>query len=770
LPERADDTSPLFGFPAKRLRLVDAPAKNVRQPRCSVLRKGRRMWLPIAVGGRILARSESGRAGAGPDLATRRNMNESRTVATICPYCGVGCGMGLRVEGERVRGVEPLPLHPVSRGQLCAKGYSAAFGVDPIDRLTRPMVRRRGGFEAVSWDDAIGRVAEALRVAQEDAGPDAAGVIACARATNEDCYAVQKLARAVLGTNNVDHCARICHSPSVAGLRETLGSGAMTSSIADIAHASLVVCVGADATENHSIIGAQILAAKAAGAKLLVIDPRSTRLARLADLHIALRLGTDIALYNGLLHLIFARGLEARAFLDARCEGEAALREHVAGYTPERVSAVTGVGVAELQRAVTMLHESHAAFFAYGLGVTQHACATNNVIALCDLVLVTGHIGRPGTGLNPLRGQNNVQGACDMGALPNVYPGYQDALAPATLARFGEAWGREMPARRGLTTLGMMRAARERSFRALVLFGEDPVITDPDQHHVRGALRALDFLCVVELTMTETAREADVILPAASFAEKDGTFVNCERRVQRIRRAVPPIGFARTDWQIAADIARALGSDALSWRSAEEIFDEMVRLTPIYSAMTYARLGREGLQWPCDRDRPHGTPLLHTERFPRGRARLIAVPHVEPAEVVDEAYPLWLTTTRLHFHYGCGSMTRKSPLLERETPDGILFLHEEDARVLGLRSGSPVYVTSRRGRVATRAIVTDEVPRGVVAMPYHFKEAPSNLLTNTALDPVTQMPELKVCAVRVEPREEGEPASSPVRAACGVVR
>lgn len=699
-------------------------------------------------------------------------MEDARTIATICPYCGVGCGLGLRVAGNRVLSVEPLQRHPVSRGELCAKGWSAAYGVEPSDRLTRPLARVAGGFAPISWDDALDRLAEALRMAQEQDGPDAVGVIACARATNEDCYAAQKLARAVLGTNNIDHCARICHSPSVAGLRQTLGSGAMTNSIADIALADLLVCVGTDATENHAIIGAHLLRAQAgqgrtAGAKLLVIDPRKTRLARLADLHLQLRLGTDIALYNGLVHILFAKGWQAKAFLAARCEGERALRAHVAAYTPEHVEAVTGVPRADLERAARMLHDARAAFTAYGLGVTQHATATNNVIALSNLVLCSGHIGRPGTGINPLRGQNNVQGACDVGALPNVYPGYQDALLPSTLGRFGEAWGRPMPERAGLTTLGMTSAALDGGFRAMLLMGEDPVVTDPDQHHVRRALRRLDFLCVVELTMTETAREADLILPAASFAEKDGTFVNCERRVQRVRRAVAPPGEALTDWEICGRLAERLGHQGLSYGSAEEIFDELCRLSPIYSGMSYARLGEhDGLQWPCNDEAPDGTPLLHADTFTRGRGRLLPVSHVGPAEVVDADYPLWLTTTRLHFHYGCGSMTRKSPVLERETPDGILYLHPADAAALGLRDHSPVAVSSRRGRLETRAVLTDEVPPGTVAMPYHFKEAPSNLLTNTAQDPSTKMPELKVCAVRVvalppgaRPRSALDPAA-----------
>ncbi|MBI2379415.1 MAG: formate dehydrogenase subunit alpha [Gammaproteobacteria bacterium] len=678
-------------------------------------------------------------------------------VPSICSYCGVGCGLGLRVQGDRIIGVEPQSGHPVSQGQLCAKGWSTSFAVDPAQRLVHPLIKERGAFREAGWDETLDLVAEKFREALADGGPTAVGVISCARATNEDNYAAQKFARAVLKTHNIDHCARICHSPSVAGLARTLGSGAMTNGIVDIDLADLILVIGADVTENHAMIGARILRAQDRGAKLIVVDPRKTRLARLADWHLQLRLGTNIALINGLLHIIFAQGWEARDFLDRRCADADALRRHVAGIALDEVVALTGVPEDQLRAVAHAYSHAKAAFLAYGMGITQFQSGTNNVIAVSNLALSCGQIGRPGTGINPLRGQNNVQGACDMGCLPNVFPGYQDVADPAHAAKFTQAWNTSLPTAPGLTSLGMTKAALAGDFRALMILGEDPVLTDPDQNHVARSLAALDFLVVVETAMTETAKLADVVLPAAAFAEKDGSFTNCERRVQRVRRAVPPPGEARTDWQILGALAQRLGQPGLRWPDAEAIFDEMVGLSPMFSAMSYAKLDRHhGLQWPCDGEHPEGSPLLHAERFPLGKARLLPVSQVAPAEVPDADYPFAFTTHRLHFHYGCGSMTRRSPLLERETPTGLLFMHPDDGRGMGLREGQGVRVSSRRGVLETRVHLTDDVPAGTVAMPYHFKEAPCNRLTNDAQDPSTKMPELKACAVAVTALPPGQ--------------
>jgi formate dehydrogenase alpha subunit len=674
-------------------------------------------------------------------------LNES--VETTCPFCAVGCGLRLGVEGGHVTDVRPVAAHPVSRGQLCAKGWNAEKFLRSPDRLTTPLLRRGNRLEPASFDEALAAAAHGLRGALDDGGPGAVGVISSARATNEDNYAAMKLARAVLGTNNIDHCARVCHSPSVAALGRTLGSGAMTNPIADIDQADCILVVGADPTENHPIIGGRILAAKARGARLIVIDPRRTRLAEHADLYLQPHLGTDIPLVNAMLLAIFANGWEDRAYLARRCENLDALRASLAAFSPERAAAICGVDAASIVTAARWYATTPRAFLAYGLGITQHVCGTENVIALSNLALVTGHIGTVGAGINPLRGQNNVQGACDMGALPDVLAGYQRVDDPAARAKFGAAWGTVIPERPGLTTLAMEHAAHDGAVRAMLILGEDPVVTDPGSTAVQRALEALDCLIVCELFLTDTARLADVVFPVASFAEKDGTFTSTERRVQRVHRAVPPPGEARADWEILEALAARLGRP-MGLTSAAGIFDEVARLSPIYAGIDYARLDRGGLQWPCPNADHPGTPRLHEEEFTRGRGRLVPVVHTPPAEATDTEYPLQLTTFRLHHVYGSGSMTRRAPLLERENPRGLLWINPTDAAALAIHDGGGVRIRSRRGEVATRAVVSTDVPPGMVAMPYHFSEAPPNLVTNTALDPISKMPELKVCAVAVE--------------------
>lgn len=690
---------------------------------------------------------------------------QEQIVSSICPYCGVGCGINLRIEGKSLIAVEPQTSHPISQGKLCAKGWSTAYGIAPDNRLTQPLIRTVHGLETASWADALAIIKTGINDILSDYGSQALGVISSARATNEDNYAAQKFARAVLGTNNIDHCARICHSPTVAGLKQTLGSGAMTNSIADVNEADLILVFGADPTENHSIIGGQIMQAQLRGATLIVVDPRRTRLAELADHFLQLQLGSNIALVNAMLDSILTNRWQNQEFIDQRCEGFELFAKSIEGAL-NVAELQTGISIQDIEAVAKLYSHAANAMILYGMGVTQFVSGTNNVIALSNLALVCGQIGKPGSGVNPLRGQNNVQGACDMGCLPNVFPGYQsvsvqqyaeqtDTKKPVpketeSRQKFAKAWHCSIPKADGLTTLGMTTASLAGDFRGMILFGEDPVVTDPDQNQVRRSLKNLDLLVVAELTLTETAKLADVVLPAASFAEKDGTFTNCERRVQRIRQAIKPPGEAMGDWQWLALIAKQLGSDALNWPDSETVFDEMAALTPDYSGMSYAKIdSHHGLQWPCNKQNPQGTAILHQQDFPIGRARLLPVHPVDIDEPADDDHPLLLTTHRLHFHYGCGSMTRKSPLLERETPNGILFINPKDAKQLAIKAHDSVSVSSRRGYLETRAIISNTVPPGLVSMPYHFREAPSNQLTNTAQDPVTKMPELKACAVKV---------------------
>lgn len=681
-----------------------------------------------------------------------------RSIPSVCAFCGVGCGINLRVTNNTLVAVEPQHNHPISHGQLCAKGWSTVYAVDPADRITKPLLRTDKGFVEISWDKAIAIIGNRLKKIIRESGPDAVGIISSARATNEDNYAAQKLARAVLKTNNIDHCARICHSPTVAGLKLTLGSGAMTNSIDDIFSTDVILVFGADPTENHSIIGGQIMRAKLNGAKLIVVDPRRTRLAKLADIHLQLKPGSNIALVNAMLDEIIQNNWQNQNFIEQRCHGFDQLRTAVSGYLG-KAKEITGVTPKLIAEAAKEYSQANRAMILYGMGVTQYVSGTYNVIALSNLALSCGHIGRIGTGVNPLRGQNNVQGACDMGCLPNVYPGYQTVDNVDNRMKFSEAWATDLPERQGLTSLGMTKATLAGEFHGLIMFGEDPVVTDPDQNQVLAALRQLDLLVVAELTMTETAKLADVVLPAASFAEKDGTFTNCERRVQHLRQALLPPDEATADWRWLSAIAVEMGSQQLDWHEAEDIFDEITALTPSYTNMSYYNIHKHhGIQWPCNDQSPNGTTVLHEYSFPTdsGKAEIIPVHAIDIDEPADEQFPLILTTNRLHFHYGCGSMTRKSPLLERETPAGILFINPLDAHNRKIHHLDPIGISSRRGYVETRAMCTDDVPQGLVSMPFHFREAPSNQLTNNAQDPVSKMPELKACAVAVTRLQEGQ--------------
>lgn len=678
-------------------------------------------------------------------------------IKTICPFCGVGCGICLKVnEQGQLLSVEPQQNHPISQGKLCDKGWSTVYAINSDQRLTQPLKRINKNFYPISWQEALTTIADELTAIIDESGSQAVGVISSARASNEDNYAAQKFARAVLKTNNIDHCARICHSPTVAGLKQSLGSGAMTNSAKDIFETDLMIVFGADPTENHSILGGHIMQAHAQGTELIVVDPRVTRLAKLTPMHLQLKLGSNIALINALLHVIIKEQWFDQDFVESRCQGFEQLAKHVKDITPESVESTTGVNAELIRTTARAYSQAKRAMIFYGMGITQYVSGTNNVISLANLALSCGHIGKAGTGVNPLRGQNNVQGACDMGCLPNVYPGYQAVAELESQEKFSNAWGSQVAQQPGLTSLGMTKAAQSGDFRALLLFGEDPVVTDPDQNHVQSSLKNLDLLVVAELTMTETAKLADIILPAASFAEKGGTFTNCERRVQKVNQALAPFGEAKGDWQWLQALAKQMGSLVLNWQSSEEVFNEMAALTPAYQAMTYQKINdNSGLQWPCTNDTPNGTTILHQQSFPIGRARFICVNQVNIDEPIDDNYPLLLTTNRLHFHYGCGSMTRNSPLLERETPPGILFINPVDAKALNIIHQAPVSIKSRRGYVETRAMLSDDVPIGLVTMPYHFKEAPSNQLTNTAQDPVTKMPELKACAVAVTALAKG---------------
>lgn len=692
-------------------------------------------------------------------------------VSTICPYCGCGCGLNLVEKDGKVVGVEPWKRHPVNEGKLCPKGNFSYEFIHRDDRLTTPLIRKNGKLVPASWDEALNLIASKFKEIKSKFGPEAMACFASARVTNEENYLMQKFARVALETPNIDHCARLCHGTTVAGLAKSLGSGAMTNSIRDIEEAKTIFIIGSNTFEDHPLIARRVIRAKEAGATLIVADPRFNMTAKHADLYVQFRSGTDVALVNAMMYVILSEGLEDKEFIKNRTKGFDSLREEVMKCPPEWAEPITGVPADTIRKMARLYAKNKPSAIIYSMGITQHSTGTDNVLSMSNLAMLTGNIGKRGSGVNPLRGQNNVQGACDMGALPNVVSGYQAVTNPELRAKVCGVWGvKDIPAKVGLTIVEAMNAADEGKLKSLYIMGENPMVSDPDVNHVKHALEKLDFLVVQDIFLTETAELAHVVLPAASFAEKDGTFTNTERRVQLLRPAVRPPGQAKPDWEIICSVARKMGVKGFDFKSQEEVFEEIRKCTPQYAGMTYARLSRpEALHWPCPDTSHPGTPILHTVKFshPDGLGIFFGVPFKLAAELPDAEYPLILTTGRMLFHYHTGSMTRRSKTLDNEVKTGFVEINTEDAKALGIKNGDKVKVKSRRGEIEIVAKVTPDIMKGIIFIPFHFAECSANKLTNPALDPFAKMPELKVCSAKVEviPVEKKALAGEPVKVA-----
>ena len=685
--------------------------------------------------------------GALIDLDIRGVGRPDRVIPTICPYCGVGCQLNIEVKDDRIIASPPDPQGAANKGQACVKGkYGIAEFVHHPDRLTTPMIRKNGQLVQASWDEALDLVASKLKSYK----PGEVGVIASAKCTNEENYVIQKFARAVLGTNNVDHCARLCHAPTVAGLVQSFGSGAMTNSIAEIGDAACIFAIGTNTTEAHPVIGLEVRKAAVNGGKLIVANPREIDLCGFATLWLRHNPGTDVALLMGLMRVIVDEGLFDSAFIGERCEDFDAFKESLQAFDLEFVERVTRVPRNKIVEAARMFAASDPATIIYSMGITQHSHGTDNVLAIANLAMLTGNVGKRSSGVNPLRGQNNVQGACDMGALPNVYPGYQAVSDPAIREKFETAWECSLSPTPGLTLTEMIQAIDRKDIKALYLMGENPALSDPDVQHVRQALSQLEFLAVQDIFLSETTEFAHVVLPAASFAEKDGTFVNTERRVQRVRQVIRPIGDCRPDWWITCQLGHRSGARGFEFDSPSEIAEEICGLTPSYGGISYQRLNNGGLQWPCPMDDHPGTPILHTNAFVRGKGRFIPLEYSPPGEMPDDEYPLILTTGRSLYHFHTGTMTRRVSGLNAIEPEGEVEISHADASGLGIAYGDKVKIRSRRGEITARAKVTEAMPEGVVFMTFHFAESAANVLTNPELDPVSKIPELKVAAVRME--------------------
>jgi formate dehydrogenase alpha subunit len=672
----------------------------------------------------------------------------ARTTRSTCGYCGVGCTVEIESSDSRVLRIRGAPDAPANRGHLCAKGRYAHAYHRSADRLRRPLLRVDGRLEAVSWEEAIRFLASRLRELRDTHGPDSLGVFTSSRSTNEAAYLLQKLFRTAIGTNNVDCCARVCHSSTALALRTVTGTGAASASYADIERARSIVVAGANPTEAHPVIGARIKQAARRGAVLLVIDPRRIELVDYARLHLPLRAGTNVALFNAMAKVCLEEGLVDRAYVEERTEGIAELERFLGALSLDGQAALCGLEAESIRRAARILGAAGPTLFVIGLGLSELTQGTASVMTLCNLAMLTGSIGRPGAGILPLRGQNNVQGNADMGSVPHSLTGYQRLDDPAVRERARRVWGVEPPERAGLTIPEMIDAACRGQIRGLWIQGEDVAQSDPNERRVVEALERLDLLVVQEMFLSETARYAHLVLPACGALEQEGTFTSAERRIQRVRAAVAPPGEARPDWEVVRDVARAIGEP---WRydDPSDVWEEIARIAPqLFGGVSYARLGARGLQWPCPSPDHPGTETVHAEGFLRGRGRLVAVDFQPSPEHDVPGYPHLLITGRVLHHYNVGTMTRRTPAATL-VPGDFLEVHPEDALARGLRDGDVVVVESRWGACRAPVRLSERVARGTLFLSFHFPETHTNRVTGPQLDPESKCPEYKVTAVRL---------------------
>jgi formate dehydrogenase alpha subunit len=700
-----------------------------------------------------------------------------KVVSTTCPYCGVGCNLQLHIKDDFIFQVTTPFDGIVNKGNLCVKGR---FGYDFIynkKRVTTPLIRKnpqkpgerrqafdRSEWREVSWDEALDYAADRMVEIYQRDGARAMAAYLCAKATNEDNYLLQKMMRTVFRTNNTDHCTRLCHAASVVALQMAVGSSAMSNTAAEVVKSDLFILTGTNTTENHPIIALQMKAAiEKHGAKLIVVDPRRIEMVNWAQLWLPEKPGTDVPVFSAMAHVILKEKLYNQEFIDARTENFDTFAASMEKFTPEYAETISGVDRYLIVEAARMYASAKNAAIYWSLGIPEHAHGTANALSLINLALLTGHIGREGTGLNPLRGQNNVQGASDSGAMPWHFPGYQRVDDEAAALKFERAWNIEpgginrIP---GLTTTEILGNVHPRGVRSLYIMGENPMMSEPNLNHTRHQMEQLEFIVVQDLFINESGAFADVFLPATSWAEKEGTFTNTDRRVQRVRQAIPPIGQSRPDWQIVCDIAqrieKRLGrSNSAFWGydHPSQILNEMGGLVPEYAGVKYDRIDAVGLQTPVYDDEHPGTPYLFSETFPRGRGKFHPLEYEPAAEMPDEEYPLILTTGRVLEHWHGGSMTRNS-WLDDLYPEAMVEINPADAARLGIEFGDAVRVTSRRGTIVLRASVSEKAVSGVVFIPFHFAEAAANLLTIDVVDPQAKIPEYKVCAVRVVPTDE----------------
>ena len=689
-----------------------------------------------------------------------------KQVDSVCPYCGVGCLLTFNVKNDHIQYVEGRD-GPSNQGRLCVKGRYGFDYVHHPARLTRPLIRKPGipktteiipsralhrYFREATWEEALDVAAAGLRTIRDEQGSQALAGFGCAKGSNEEAYLFQKLVRTGFGTNNVDHCTRLCHASSVAALLETIGSGAVSNQVADGTQAEVIIVIGARPNDNHPVAATFMKNATLNGSKLVVIEPYSSEMYLHAHAFLQLRPGTDVLLLNGMMHTIIDEGLHDQSFIDAHTDGFDALRETVREYSPEKVSPLCGIAPEAIRETARLYATAKTAIIFWGMGISQHVHGTDNARCLISLALMTGQIGRPGTGLHPLRGQNNVQGASDMGLIPMVYPDYQPVNDPETRNRFEEFWSTELDPDTGKTVVEIMHSIHARDITGMYIMGENPAMSDPNLEHAREALTRLQHLVVQDIFFTETCGFADVILPASAFPEKTGTYTNTDRRVQLGRRAVSPPGESRQDLWIIQELARRLG---LEWdyTGPEAVFGEIRQAVPSMAGMTWARLEQEdSLTYPLLEEDDPGEPVIFRDGvFPTddGKGRFVAADYIEAAELPDEEYPFIFMTGRQLEHWHTGTMTRHSRVLNTIEPWPYVLANPEDLRALDMESGDLLTIASRRGALAVATRVDEGMQQGVFMMPFTYHEAAANLLTNDALDPFGKIPEFKFCAIQV---------------------
>ncbi|MFH1823819.1 MAG: formate dehydrogenase subunit alpha [Candidatus Firestonebacteria bacterium] len=688
---------------------------------------------------------EKDRVGQGREWDIKR-------IPSICPYCGVGCQINLVVKDNKILWVEGRESEVVNCGWLCVKGKFGYKFIDHPDRLKKPLIKVNGKFKEVSWEEAIELVAKKFNKIKTKYGSDSFAILSSAKCTNEENYLMQKFARAVLGTNNIDHCARLCHAPSVSALGKTVGSAAMSMSITDIPKADCLFVIGNNTTETHPITALYIKKAVLShGAKLIVADPRKIELTKYATVWLRQKSGTDVMLLNGLAKVIIEENLVNKEFIKNRVSGYEEFEKEIRNISLDEVSTITGVSKEKIVQTARLYAKSSASIIFWGMGITQHITGTDNAVAISNLALITGHIGKENAGVAPLRGQCNVQGSCDMGVLPDVFPGYQSVVKSEIREKFAKAWNVDtLPEKPGLTVVEMIQSIKTGKIKAMYIMGENPVLSDPNHNKLMEELKHLEILIVQDIFLTETAELADVVLPASSFAEKDGTFTNTERRIQRLHKALNSIGESKPDWQIINEISAKMGY-LMKYNHPSEIMDEISKLVPSYAGVNYDRLDEKGLQWPVPEINHPGTKFLHKDKFSIGQGKLIWTKYIPPSEKQDKKYPYILITGRILFQYHTRTMTGKVEGLNWKAPEPLLEINPSDAKLIKCKSEDMLKVSSRRGSLIVKAVVTDKVPKGEVFITFHYKDAMANMLTNDeALDPYSKIPEYKVTAVKVE--------------------